>query len=72
MDTPCPTLPPPDVDYLAWHRDADRRHARGERQQFCGACQRYRWPDERGACPQFVRDVAHERAQARAARERGR
>ena len=45
---PCPTHPLPDCgDYLAWHRDADRRQARGERQQFCGACLRYRWPDER-------------------------
>lgn len=35
-----PTLP-----YLAWHDDADRRVAAGERQVWCSRCERYKWPD---------------------------
>ena len=36
------------TSYSAWMEDADRRHRRGERQLYCGACGKWRWPDECG------------------------
>ena len=36
---------PPDLGYMAFHSDADRRHKRGERQVYCGVCKRWQWPE---------------------------
>lgn len=35
------------LPYLAWHEDADRRHAEGQCQTHCSACERWKWLDER-------------------------
>jgi hypothetical protein len=35
-------------DYMAWHSDARRRAAAGQRQKWCRVCKLWRWPDELG------------------------
>ena len=35
----------PALSYAASHADADRRMKQGQRQVFCRACQRWKWPD---------------------------
>lgn len=32
-----------EVDYVAWHAEAGRRHRRGERQRQCPRCWRWVW-----------------------------
>jgi hypothetical protein len=42
MTAPCCIRP--DLTYLNWHSDAERRTRRGERQKKCPKCQRWYWP----------------------------
>lgn len=42
--TQCQT---PDLPYLAYHPNADRRTAEGQRQTHCAVCQRWQWEDKR-------------------------
>lgn len=35
----------PDLGYIQWHADADRRHKAGERQLWCGACGKWVWEE---------------------------
>ncbi len=41
--SPCAHRQQPDMDYVHWHEDADRRLAAGERQRRCRACGLYVW-----------------------------
>lgn len=34
------------TDYTEQAMEADRRLRRGERQLYCGVCQKWRWPEE--------------------------
>ncbi len=40
--------------YIAHHADMEHRRATGETQHYCGTCERWRWPDQRKACPSYV------------------
>ncbi len=44
-DNSCSGCKSPRLGYLAWHRDAGRRHKRGERQRLCPACGLWTWPE---------------------------
>jgi hypothetical protein len=33
----------PDLGYMQWHADAERRHRAGERQLWCGMCGKWIW-----------------------------
>ena len=50
----CPVAARFYLPYIAYHQDAEERHAAGERQQKCGTCLRFRWPEHCAACPQFT------------------
>lgn len=50
----------PDLPYMEWHADADRRVAAGEEQTYCQTCERWKWPDHARDCPRYVRSMAAE------------
>ena len=50
----------PQLPYMEWHADAERRAEAGEEQTYCQTCERWRWPDQAAACPRFVRSLAAE------------
>lgn len=41
----CPLHGDPQLPYLAWHEDAERRSTRGERQRRCPTCKLWIWPE---------------------------
>jgi len=47
----CPVEPRFHLGYFAFFEDAERREAKGEAQHYCANCERWRWPDQRAACP---------------------
>jgi hypothetical protein len=47
----CPWHRPSELGYLAWHEDAERRGAAGEKQQQCPVCHYWFWPHEFGEKP---------------------
>lgn len=51
------------LGYLAWHRDAERRHRAGQRQVYCTACRKWRWPDLVGHAPTITKRQFDARAE---------
>lgn len=51
------------LGYLAWHYDAERRYRRGQRQVYCTACRKWRWPDHVGRAPTLTK-AQFDRAEA--------
>ncbi len=41
--SPCAHRQQPDMDYVHWHEDGDRRLANGEKQTKCPTCGLYVW-----------------------------
>jgi hypothetical protein len=54
IDSTCPVAANFHLPYLAFHEDAEKRGKRGQKQGFCGTCERYVWPNQQRACPRFV------------------
>lgn len=42
----CPGCKRHALGYIAWHRDADQRHKKGQKQKQCPVCKLWCWPDE--------------------------
>lgn len=47
----CPWHQSPEMGYLRWHRDAEKRDAEGQKQKQCPVCGYWFWPDQFGVDP---------------------
>jgi len=41
----CAHRPEPELGYMQWMADAERRRSRGEKQRWCNGCIRYVWDE---------------------------
>ncbi len=53
IEVDCPVEDRFALSYVAFHEDAERRSKRGQKQTPCSVCDRWVWPDQAKACPQF-------------------